>query len=244
MSKPWIRLYTDLPSNPKAQRLPGDLFKFWINCLCLYGKRGYFPPAKDIAWALQVSEKITLRNIRDLIDAGLLDESPRDKGFENLIVDAIHPHDWDDLQFESDASRERQKKYRDRHAKHNKAVTSDVTVTVQEQNRTEQIQSRAETEATDPVADSYFLQFTKALSDLGFRNPDDDANAAYTASKIAEVCEQAGALPKLGAFVAADLMKSRRFAGKPLEYMLGALRSELAPKGQNQRALQKVAGIQ
>lgn len=141
-------MYTDIPNNPKVQRLPGPLFKFWINCLCLYGKKGFFPPAADIAWALQLPEAAALKNIRSLIDARLLEESKQDVGFENLVVDAMHPHDWDDLQFESDTSRERQKAYRDRHSKQKRDVMRDVTVTAQEaETDTEQRQSRAETEA-------------------------------------------------------------------------------------------------
>lgn len=88
--------------------------------------------------------------------------------------------------------------------------------------------------------DSYIIEFTAAICALGFNNPDNDANTAYTTSKIAEVCQQAGAVPKLGAFVAADMLKSVRFRGKPLEYLLGALRSELAPKGPNRKALSRV----
>lgn len=245
MSKPWIRLYTNVPGNPKVQRLPAPLFKFWINCLCLYGERGYFPPASDVAWTLNLTEKTVMQNIKALVDAELFDEAQGDRGFEAILVDAIAPHDWDELQFESDTSRERQKKYRERRAKRKPPVTSDVTVTPQEQSRTEQIQNRAEPERADvrDPDDSYLAEFSAAMGDQGYRDPDGGVESAYFAAKVAEVCEKAGAVPKLAAVVVADLMKSSRFRGKPLEYLLGALRSELAPQGQNQKALQKVTGI-
>jgi hypothetical protein len=31
----WLRLYSDVGSDPKVQRLPGDKFKAWINLLCV-----------------------------------------------------------------------------------------------------------------------------------------------------------------------------------------------------------------
>jgi len=174
--RPWIRLYTDLPSNPKAQRLPGPLFKFWINCLCLYGKRGYFPPAPDIAWALQLSEQATIKNLRSLINAHLLDESPQDAGFEGILVDAIHPHDWDEMQFESDSSTERVKRFRERRMKPRR----NVTVTPQEQSRadTEQIQSRAEPLMTPPL-DEQFQEYRRLFEIVGNPIPEDFANGSF-----------------------------------------------------------------
>jgi len=237
LNKSWIRLYTDVPNNPKVQRLPGNLFKFWINCLCIYGQRGYFPPAKDLAWALKLTEKATMESIKSLIEAGLLEESPGDKGFEAILVDAIAPHDWADLQFESDSSKERVRKFRERHRKQ----ARNVTVTAQEAD-TEQIQSRAEPEAEPPgVPDSYVSEFTAAICALGFRNPENDPVTNYTTAMVAEVCEKSGATPKLGAFVAADLLKAQRFRDKPLEYLLGALRSQLAAGGPNRKALQRAS---
>lgn len=108
----WIRLYTDLPNNPKVQRLPPKVFKFWINCLCLYGKKGYLPPVPDIAWALQLTENQTLLFVKHLVSARLFDESDSDQGFENILVNSLTPHDWDNLQFESDSSKERVARYR------------------------------------------------------------------------------------------------------------------------------------
>jgi len=236
VSKPWIRLYTNVPDNAKVQRLPPALFKFWINCLCLYGDKGYFPTIDTISWKMKISEKVALKNIRDLIDAHLFDEEPGDKGFEDILFDALTPHDWDELQFESDSSTERVKKHRDRFRKQKR----NVSVTPPEA-ETEQIQSRAEAERpAGPSPDLYASEFTAEICRLGFRNPDSDPVTAYNTALIAEACEQAGATPKLGAWVAADLMKAQRFKDKPLEYLLGALRSQLAQKGPNRKALARV----
>lgn len=91
----------------------------------------------------------------------------------------------------------------------------------------------------DLMQDSYAAGFTAAIGRLGFGNPDGNTETAYFTARVAEVCESAGASPELGAFVAADLIKSPRFRGKPLEYLLGALRSELAPKGPNKNSLKR-----
>jgi hypothetical protein len=31
----WLRLYSDVVSDPKVQRLPGEKFKAWVNLLCV-----------------------------------------------------------------------------------------------------------------------------------------------------------------------------------------------------------------
>ena len=85
------------------------------------------PSGEDLAWTLKLPEMTVAKNLSLLVTAGLFDQD-------------LTPHDWDDLQFESDTSRERQRKFRERHSKQPR----DVTVTLQEQNRPEQIQSREE----------------------------------------------------------------------------------------------------
>ena len=36
--KQWLRLYDDVLDDPEVQRLPPDLFKHWVNLLCLANK--------------------------------------------------------------------------------------------------------------------------------------------------------------------------------------------------------------
>lgn len=170
-AKPWIRLYTDVPSNGKVQRLPPPLFKFWINCLCLYGKRGSMPTIQDISWRLQMPEKSVREKLAMLVQADLFTDENGE----------FCPHDWDDLQFESDTSRERQKKYRDRHKKRPR----DVTVTAQEhiQNRadteTEQIQSKGKPVMT-PALDEQFQEFARLYGEIGSPIEEDFMNGSWT----------------------------------------------------------------
>jgi hypothetical protein len=45
MSARWFRFYDDALNDPKVQKLSGDLFKAWVNILCLASKHGGELPA-------------------------------------------------------------------------------------------------------------------------------------------------------------------------------------------------------
>jgi|SRR5215471_427114 len=148
----WIRLYTKLPGDPKIQRLPGDLFKFWINCLCLAGTNcGILPKLADIAWTLRLSESDTLAQLRALATQNLVHEIDQE-----WVI-----HDWEEHQFESDFSRERMNRYRQRHYKRHRDGDSDgdmqrnsdaVAQNRTEQNRTEQKQAGVVKTSSTPGA--------------------------------------------------------------------------------------------
>jgi len=89
----WFRMYSDVLDDPKVQRLPGDLFKVWVNLLCLASRNdGVLPPLEDIAFALRMSQDVTVTVTADLVTRGLLDE-----------CDGLSPHNWAERQFKSDA---------------------------------------------------------------------------------------------------------------------------------------------
>jgi hypothetical protein len=94
----WLRLYNDVLDDPKVQRLPPELFKHWINLLCLANQgtpRGRIPnQLEDLAFRLRLDDVTTARVLAKLQAVGLLDFI--DDG--NTIV----PHDWDERQFASD----------------------------------------------------------------------------------------------------------------------------------------------
>lgn len=126
----WFRFYGDALNNPKVQKLPGDLFKTWVNILCVASQNdGALPAISDLAFLLRVKETALQTDIRSLIDARLIDEDET----------GLHPHKWEERQFKSDVSKERVKRHRERQ----RNVTGTVTVTPPEQ-----IQSRTETEQT------------------------------------------------------------------------------------------------
>ncbi len=173
MSKPWIRLYTDLPENSKIQRLPDHHFKFLINCWCLTGDNDdALPSPEDIAWRLRIDPAICQAYLDHLASLGILDK----------VGESYIPHNWEDRQFVSDDSKERVRKYRDRYMKHPKAVTDAVTVTAQEQI---QNQSRAESDQTDRASrltDGFPEEMRTHLKKASGQNISDDLLGKISAS--------------------------------------------------------------
>lgn len=137
----WFRFYDSVLDDPKVQRLPAELFKTWVNLLCLANRgapRGTLPDAlEDIAFALRLSEEAAAKALTELQARGLFDDWP---------VGAM-PHNWNGRQFHSDDSNARVALHRQRKATalYNKEETlqetQDVTlhetlhVTPPEQNR-------------------------------------------------------------------------------------------------------------
>jgi len=91
----WFRFYSDAPEDPKVQRLPGDLFKTWVNLLCLANKseeRGCLPSTEDIAFALRLDLATATAHLDELAERGLLDGDD----------DRRTPHNWAGRQKASD----------------------------------------------------------------------------------------------------------------------------------------------
>ena len=122
----WFRFYSDALDNPKVQRLPAELFKTWVNLLCLANRskdRGELPPLEDIAFGLRMAPEQVQAALAELKGRGLLTE--RDGTFT--------PHDWEEHQHRSDtpeAAAERKRRQRDRERKVSQGSHSDNTVTV------------------------------------------------------------------------------------------------------------------
>ena len=104
MSARWFRFYDDAINDPKVQLLPPELFRAWVNLLCLASKgKGSLPPLSDIAFALRVNLDVTQGYLTHLMDAGLLEGD----------ADSLRPHNWDQRQFVSDNSTKRVQKHRE-----------------------------------------------------------------------------------------------------------------------------------
>lgn len=128
----WFRFYNASINNYKVQSLSGDLFKIWVNILCATSQCDVTPNVTALSFMLRIPENDCQNAINELIKVGLLH-------FDNGV---LIPHQWDEMQYKSDTSAERTRKWRDR----NKSITSDVTVTSPDQTRpdTDQIQTRPE----------------------------------------------------------------------------------------------------
>lgn len=89
----WLRLYTGILDDPKVQRLEAELFKGWINLLCLAKENdGLLPSIGDIAFRLRITEAETDSLVEVLAKRGLLDTDG----------ETLKPHNWDSRQFLSD----------------------------------------------------------------------------------------------------------------------------------------------
>ena len=139
----WFRLYVEVAHSRKIQNLPPELFKFWINLMCLAkANAGVLPSVEDISWTLRLDlddasgklEQLKARNLVDVTDFGLA------------------MHDWDEHQFDSDSSTERVREWRKRKAvtlqKQKKKQDATLHATLLKQrvtgNETLERQSRAE----------------------------------------------------------------------------------------------------
>lgn len=106
----WFRLYDEMLDDPKAQRLPPQDFKIWINLLCLASRNdGKLPCISDIAFALRISENDAVTVVERLHIAGLIDK--RNGGPDGF---RYSPHGWDKRQYKSDNSADRVKKHREK----------------------------------------------------------------------------------------------------------------------------------
>lgn len=120
----WFRYYSETLNDPKVQNLPGELFKAWVNILCIASQReGKLPPISELAFLLRETESRVSAWFAELVAVGLIDE--RKRGFE--------PHAWAKRQYKSDTSTERVKRYRKRYGN----VTETPPEQTQIQNRTE-----------------------------------------------------------------------------------------------------------
>jgi DNA-binding transcriptional ArsR family regulator len=117
----WFRFYDDAVDDPKVQSLPAELFKTWVNLLCIASKNGGVIPYNysQLAFRLRKDKSQMEKHLTVLIEAGLMDQG-----------ETLHPHNWSGRQYESDSSATRVKRYRERKRNVTGNATSNVTPTV------------------------------------------------------------------------------------------------------------------
>lgn len=92
----WFRFYHEAYRNPKVQEMRPELFKFWVNFLCVASEseeRGRVASEGHLKLALGLTKPTTKRYVSELEALSLLHRD--DQG-------GLRPHDWDDLQPDSD----------------------------------------------------------------------------------------------------------------------------------------------
>lgn len=99
----WFRFHADALNDPKVQCLPADLFKRWVNTLCIACRHGgTLPDLPNLAFLLRCTEQEACAVLDQLIDAGLVDQAE----------EGLRPHNWDFRQYQSDSSTPRVRRFR------------------------------------------------------------------------------------------------------------------------------------
>jgi hypothetical protein len=151
----WFRFYDSALDDPKVQSLPADLFKTWVNLLCIASKNEGDLSHSDLPFLLRMDTGKTDKQVRALADRGLLD--PTEGGYE--------PHNWNDRQYKSDVSTDRVKQFR----KRKRNVSSDVSATPPdtEQNTEQKKSSEANASGATAPIDFEKLAFERGKEVLG-----------------------------------------------------------------------------
>jgi hypothetical protein len=105
----WFRFYSGVVDDPKAQMLTPEMFKHWVNVLCIAAQHdGELPAISVTSFTLRMSEAKVAAVLTKLHSLELLDKT--EKSFK--------PHNWDRRQYKTDSAdhtnAERQKNLRRR----------------------------------------------------------------------------------------------------------------------------------
>jgi len=187
----WFRYYDDALNDPKVQSLRGDLFKAWVNLLCVASKHGgAIPSVADAAFGLRLTEAKAAAVVAELAAARL---------FDRVEGGYVAPHNWSKRQFKSDASNKRVRAFRQREKQQgddvtgngagNVTVTADVTAP--EQNRAESEQNHSDAGAPRRDAEAAFQRFWQAYPKRQGANPREPAGTAFRAAVASGVDAEA-----------------------------------------------------
>jgi hypothetical protein len=121
--KTWFKFHSSARESCKVQSLPPEIFKTWVNLLCLAAEIGYggepavLPRRLDtLAYKLRLEESVLKKHLTRLVDDGLLQQTG----------DGLTPHDWQEWQ-QPDTSAERMRRYRAKNSTISKSNKCDVT---------------------------------------------------------------------------------------------------------------------
>lgn len=172
----WFRFYTEALNDPKVQRLPGEMFKGWINILSLTAdNNGEIPAIEDVAFALRLTVPGALEIMDHLDNCGLLDLDEDTGNFK--------PHNWNGRQYKHDVSTERVKQFRKRRETVSETPTETPPETEQNtETDSEQKDIWAVAKATRPKAEEYFEEFWVVYPRREGANPKAPAKKLFLAA--------------------------------------------------------------
>lgn len=115
----WFRFYTEALNDPKVQKLDAEIFRCWVNLLCVTSHSDGSIVTCDIPFHLRTTKIIADVIMQRLVDADLMVEEG----------DCFIPKNWSKRQFKSDTSADRMRHLRAKKKSETCDVTSTVTVT-------------------------------------------------------------------------------------------------------------------
>lgn len=191
----WFRMHDCILDDPKVQRLPGDLFKTWVNLLCVASRNdGRLPGIADLAFMLRTSEEAIADDLDSLMKFGLIDNE-----------DGYVPHNWNERQYKSDVSTDRVKRFRERSTKQAKPVSETPPEADTDQSQKQTQNGRAISEIAD-FRQAIWREFERA----GSPNKPDNSRAAIWLERgwkpaiclavIAEILARKKSVSSLGYF--------------------------------------------
>lgn len=104
----WFRFWNGTLNSLKVQSLKPDVFKTWVNLLCLASQEddgGLLPYRDEIAFSLRINDRLLTGHLSILCEAGLLEEEEGNR---------LRIHDWHEWQPAHDDPAERMRRYRER----------------------------------------------------------------------------------------------------------------------------------
>jgi hypothetical protein len=143
----WLRLYCDMPNDPKVGTLSDTQFRTWVELLCLAGKADAGGctgvTLAEASWALR----------RDI--AADLTELGGQRGLITIINNRVVITKWEKRQYKSDSSTERTRKWREKHSETSQERHGDGAEQRREETDTEKKKSKKFIPPTIEEVDAY-----------------------------------------------------------------------------------------
>jgi hypothetical protein len=181
----WFRFYTGAVDDAKVQMLAPELFKHWVNVLCIAAQHdGELPSISVTAFTLRLPEAKTASILAKLHSLGLLDKT--EKSFK--------PHNWDSRQYKHDkndpTNAERQQRYRDKHNAKGNAKSNGVTAVTDKRPEGTECSDNSEPIGSGPAdadpRDRLFKEGLTKLAELTGKGPDSCRSFAGQCLKVAK----------------------------------------------------------
>jgi hypothetical protein len=160
----WFRFYSGVVADPKAQMLSPEMFKHWVNVLCIAAQHGgHLPTLSITAFMLgRMAEPKAAGILAKLHSAQLLDKTET----------SFKPHNWDARQYKQDSNdptnADRQKRFRNRKRNGSNGQSNEgETVTEKRPESTENTDAEARASGADAPIDHRKRLFNEGLTTLG-----------------------------------------------------------------------------